>query len=323
VPEYAPNTEQRVSRKLGPRDVIDMHADLQRLFVKPDPWIVWCFKDYALRDVAGAPAWGMSHLHPATRLDDLDPWVASLGTDLFGATTYQVTAEMVDLAEGLRVNTPDLGNIREEDLPSEWGFMWFDKPVPRPSVEDKPDQEPLLMHAISWAKVPSMPVTINGQFHASVPALRVREWGFNDDMAIRPRPLHLMGQSMVPLTDQVHTPLTELWFVHMVWILMGMEITARTTEQADRHGRKRAANLKHAEVTVITLRRPARAGGKPSATPKLIDWSCTWLVRGHYRKAPHGGTYADGRERTWIRPHIKGPDGMPLRSADILYKLAR
>ena len=323
MPEYAPNTEQRVSRKLGPRDVIDMHADLQRLFVKPDPWIVWCFKDYALRDVAGAPAWGMSHLHPATRLDDLDPWVASLGTDLFGATTYQVTTEMVDLAEGLRVNTPDLGNIREEDLPSEWGFMWFDKPVPRPSVEDKPDQEPLLMHAISWAKVPSMPVTINGQFHASVPALRVREWGFNDDMAIRPRPLHLMGQSMVPLTDQVHTPLTELWFVHMVWILMGMEITARTTEQADRHGRKRAANLKHAEVTVITLRRPARAGGKPSATPKLIDWSCTWLVRGHYRKAPHGGTYADGRERTWIRPHIKGPDGMPLRSADILYKLAR
>jgi hypothetical protein len=323
VPEYAPNTEQRVSRKLGPRDVIDMHADLQRLFVKPDPWIVWCFKDYALRDVAGSPEWGMSHLHPATRLDDLDPWVASLGTDLFGATTYQVTAEMVDLAEGLRVNTPDLGNIREEDLPSEWGFMWFDKPVPRPSVEDKPDQEPLLMHAISWAKVPSMPVTINGQFHASVPALRVREWGFNDDMAIRPRPLHLMGQSMVPLTDQVHTPLTELWFVHMVWILMGMEITARTTEQADRHGRKRAANLKHAEVTVITLRRPARAGGKPSATPKLIDWSCTWLVRGHYRKAPHGGTYADGRERTWIRPHIKGPDGMPLRSADILYKLAR
>ena len=319
-------TEQRMSRKRSPREVLDLHADLHRVLARPDPWMVRCMKDYAQRDIGVHPEWGASHLNPSRSLDDLDPWIASLGSDLFGATTYQVTAEMVDLADALRESTPDLADVREEDLPSDWGFMWFDKPVPRPSCEDDEDHPPLMMHAVSWAKIPVMPVLVTDgkrKLSATVPAIRVREWGFNDDPSIRPNPLHLMGQTTVPLTSQIHTPLPELWFVHMVWILMGMEITASRTELPDRHGAKRARDLKHAEINVITLRRPARSGDKPSATPRLIDWSCTWLVRGHHRKAPHGGTFADGRETTWIRPHIKGPDGAPLRSADILYKLAR
>ena len=156
-----------------------------------------------------------------------------------------------------------------------------------------------------------------------MPAIRLREWGWNDSINVRPRPLHLMGQATIPVTGGVYTNLTEHWFVHMVWILMGMTITASRSEYPDRHGRKRAANLEHAEIRVVTLRRPAHAEDKPSATPRHIDWKFAWLVRGHYRKAPHDGTFSDGRTQTWVRPYIKGPDGLPLRSTDILYKLAR
>lgn len=320
------STEQRVSRKRSAREVLDLHADLHRQVTRPDDWMKRCMRDYAIRDTAGHPEWAASHLHPARSLNDLDPWLESLGSDLAGATTYQVTAEMVELAEALRQGTAELDDIREEDLPSDWGFMWFDKPVPRPSPEDDEDHPPLMMHAVSWARVPSMParVTDGKRSHpVNVPAIRVRRWGFNDDPDIRPNPLHLMGQSMVPLTPQVTTPLTEMWLVHMVWILMGMEITSVHEALPDRHGAKRARNLESKTISVVTLRRPARASAKPGASPKHIDWSCTWLVRGHHRKAPHGGTFADGRETTWVRPHIKGPDGAPLRSADILYKLAR
>lgn len=311
-------------RTLSAREVLDLHADLQRSLSHMDPWYREGMKTYAVQDVGGKPEWMASHLHPSVTLDDLDPWLASLGGDLAGATTYKVTAEMVDLAGALAEANPDIGKIRKEDLPSDWGFMWLDKPIPRPSVDDDEDHPPMLMHAVSWVLVPVMNVRI-GYFGktARMTAIRVREWGWNNDLDVRPRPLHLMGQAVIPITGGVYTNLKEHWHIHMLWILMGMEITASHTEQADRAGRKRARELKHAEVTVITLRRPERRGDKPSATPRQIDWSCTWIVRGHHRKAPHGGTFADGRDQTWVRPYLKGPDGAPLRASDILYKLAR
>jgi hypothetical protein len=315
-------------RTLSATDVLDMHADLQRSLAHPDPWFREGLKDYAVRDVGDTPQWAASHLHPSTSMKDLDPWLASLGSDLFGATTYQVTAEMVDLAEALAAANPTIGAIQREDLPARYGFMWLDKPIPRPSIEDTEDMEPLLMHAVSWALVPEMTVRIGwnpeSSFVGSMPAIRLREWGYNNDPDVRPRPLHLMGQATIPITGQVYTSLKEHWHVHMLWILMGMAITASRTELPGRQGAKRAANLKHKLVRVITLRRPERsAADKPSATPRHIDWTCSWLVRGHYRKAPHDGTFSDGRTETWVRPYIKGPDGLPLRSADILYKLAR
>lgn len=314
---------QTCPRTLGAREVLDLHADLQRSLAHPDPWYRAGMLDYAVRDVGDKPEWAASHLHPSTSMKDLDPWFRSLGGDLFGATTYQVTAEMVDLAEALAEANPTIGAIQKEDLPADYGFMWLDKPIPRPSIEDDEDHPPLLMHAVSWALVPAMTVRIGLGPVATMPAIRVREWGWNNDMDVRPRPLHLMGQATIPVTGSVYTNLKEHWHVHMLWILMGMEITSISTELPGRQGAKRAANLKHKLVNVVTLRRPAHRDSKPSATPRVIDWTCTWLVRGHYRKAPHGGTFKDGREETWIRPHLKGPDGLPLRSADILYKLAR
>jgi hypothetical protein len=316
---------QTCPRKLSATDVLDLHADLQRSLAHPDPWLRDGMKDYAIRDVGDKPHWAASHLHPSTDIRDLDPWFRSLSSDLFGAATYQVTAEMVDLAEALTEANPDIGKIQQEDLPSDYGFMWLDKPIPRPSIEDTEDMQPLLMHAVSWALVPEMNVRI-GNFGAvtRMPAVRLREWGYNNDLNVRPRPLHLMGQATIPITGGVYTNLKEHWHVHMLWILMGMEITSVRTELPGRQGAKRAKNLKHKLVRVVTLRRPEhRDSEKPSATPRHIDWTCTWLVRGHYRKAPHGGTFSDGREQTWVRPHLKGPDGLPLRSTDILYKLAR
>lgn len=311
-----------LARTLAPREVLDLHAGLHAMLARPDPFLRRVMIDYAHRDVADNPRWAASHLHPARRWEDLDPWIASLAGDLAGATTYQVTAEMIDLAEALVKTTPDADDIQEEDLPSPWGFMWLDRPVARPSVEDSEALPPLMMHAVSWARVPALQVTIGetGQT-ATLPAVRVREWGYNDDLSVVPRPLHLMGQTTVAMTRHVLSPLPELWTVHLIWLLMGMEISTSTIATVGRHGRKRAAALRHPSVRVITLRRPAH--GEPEGGHRHVDWSCSWIVRGHWRRAPHGGTFNDGRDRTWIKPYIKGPDGLPLRASDILYRLSR
>ena len=311
---------------LTPREVLDLHADLQRSFAKPEPLLRRTMTEYARKDLeAGPAAWAASHLHPARRLSDLDPWINSFSSDLFAATTYQVTAEMIDLAAGLTVNTPNLGQISQRDLPAPWGFVWLDKPIPRPSVEDG-DLPSQLMHAFSWAVVPELPVqigTVDGSvltLTESTPGVRLRKWGYCDDPDVYPRPLHMMGQNTIPVGHNIRTELPDHHMIHMLWILMGMEIVSTDPEQVERAARRRAENLKYQQVHVVQLRRTARRDTGP---PRKVDWSCTWLVRGHPRAAPHGGTFADGRSETWVKPYIKGPEGAPFRASDLLYKLSR
>lgn len=343
-PAGAVGAEYRADEHTAPhmtaRQVLDLHADLHRTLTSPGAFVKESFIRYAVEDAfagdgdadAGRPAtWARSHLHPAEAISpaELDKWFTSLGADLFGATTYQVTGEMIDLAEALSINTPNLDDLVPEDLPSDYGFMWFDRPIERPSVEDQPGWQPILMHAISWQVVPSVKMRIQATVKGSddepawvtlnEPGLRIREWGWKDDRNVVPRPLHLIGQSTNPLAPNIVTPLTQLHLVHMIWILMGMEITTTTPHRPDRPGFKRARNLAQQQVHVVTLRRQPH---DPGAVRK-VDWTCTWLVRGHWRHAPHGGTFADGRARTWVKAYIKGPEGLPLRAHDILYKLAR
>lgn len=305
------------------REVLDLHADLQRSFTKPEPMLRRTMTAYAHKDLETDPAWAASHLHPARRLSDLDPWIDSFSTDLFAATTYQVTAEMVDVAAGLTVNTPNLGQMEQRDLPAPWGFAWLDKPIPRPSVDDG-DRPPQLMHAFSWAAVPELPVRIGNfggaMLNSATPGVRIRKWGYCDDPGVYPRPLHMMGQNTVPVGHNIRTELPDHHMIHMLWILMGMKIVSTDPEQVDRGTRRRAQNLKFQQVHVVQLRRSERSDTGP---PRKVDWTCAWLVRGHPRAAPHGGTFADGRTETWIPPYIKDPSGMPFRASDLLYKLSR
>ena len=329
---------EHTAPRMSARNVLDIHAGLHRMFARISPLHRAMFIEYALEDLrAGNPEWVASHLHPATSSADLDPWLDSLAFDLFGATTFQVTAEMIDLARNLSVTTPDLADLVPEDLPEDSGFMWLDEPVERPSVEDKPGMAVMVMQAVSWATIPQMEVRIGeGGPIARVPAVRIREWGWNDTPNSEPRPLHLMGQSTNPLTRNVHTPLTELHLVHMIWILMGMEIVSTEPVRADRAAMRRAPNLRHHDVRVVKLRRtrPRPDADRP-VVHREIDWTCTWLVRAHHRHAhrqdhravgPYkrsGPCEVCGDATSFIGAYIKGPDGLPLKSADLLVKLAR
>lgn len=331
--------------RLAPRQVLDIHADLHRYMTGMSPQMRGLFADYARRDLEGHPEWAASHIHPA-RDGDLNVWLDSLGHDLAGATTFQVTAEMCDLAEALAINNTELGDITREDLPAEWGFMWFDKPLPRVSDDDG-DRDPLKMHAVSWAAAGNIPVTIQsdgkpitsmdeaGGYTANLPCVRIREWGWNDNDDVIPRPLHLIGQTTTVLTPNIGTSLASVRLVHMIWILMGMEIVTATRQPPEnRAARKRAANLKHNDVHVITLRRPAQHA-EPAGEHRHIDWTCTWLVRRHDRhlerqpdhhavaSKPGGPCEVCGTRTARVRPYIKGPEGLPLRAHDILYRLSR
>lgn len=81
----------------------------------------------------------------------------------------------------------------------------------------------------------------------------------------------------------------------------------------ERHARKRAERMGIAStVKTIQLRAADRRDLGSVDGDGHRDYSCRWMVRGHWRKQyyPKAGTHAP----VWIDTHIKGPEDKPLRA---------
>lgn len=294
--------------------------------------------------------------YPATDEKQLCPL---LGKELFLARTYQVTGEMVEAVTGTyRNSAKSVGFLQEEELPSEAGFVWLDKPFLSTDSRGKT----VATRAVSWSP---QSVTYADRTEAGAviyPGIRLSAWFFpsdHDDYADgdvrkfgqdRGIPMLLSHTSVLPFgqrfgghpkDDFDMTPDDFAHWVHVLWCFMETEITTNRQAQIPRPARRRAENWRKAPpaVNVITLRRIVADGVDPEETVhRQIDWSCRWVVQGHYRhldaytETKHHAT-PNGSDRehcaicrsriTWVKPHLRGPEGLPLRSVEQLYRLSR
>lgn len=70
---------------------------------------------------------------------------------------------------------------------------------------------------------------------------------------------------------------------------------------------------------MIQLRR-TEAQPHPTADGENVEWSCRWIVNGHWRNQP----YKDERKLIYIMPYVKGPDDMPLKvPTHTVYQVSR
>lgn len=81
----------------------------------------------------------------------------------------------------------------------------------------------------------------------------------------------------------------------------------------ERHRRKQIARDSNiplpSDVKVVQLRRiEPQAHGSVSEN-ESVDWSCRWIVGGHFRNQH----VREGRKLIFINPHIKGPADKPLK----------
>lgn len=64
-------------------------------------------------------------------------------------------------------------------------------------------------------------------------------------------------------------------------------------------------------IHVVRLRRSSRKPGDPTTDAEARNYTCQWLVSGHWRKP-------DPRMKepapVYVRPHVKGPENLPLRT---------
>jgi hypothetical protein len=313
------------SVKARPEEVIDVHLQLAARLQAPRPALVeftqgfaTAMADRASRRDAYYPC------DPATP-QGAEQFLRHLAGQLRLARTYQVTRNMVTLAQQLFADAKQtVTRLEEAEMPSDYGFMWLDE---SPDAYDA-DGRKTATHVITWGRqgVPAG----GGREERIRPGVRLTFWTLWEPSAAGTAQVAAMRElGNLTFSHTVALPFGERFgppaaagytdsiaaLVHVIWMLMDMPVV---TEQREaplaRPARRRAARtLKHGTVNVVTLRRAKR---DPSGEPAPVRWSCRWIVQGHWRH------YKDGT-RTWIRPYLKGPDGLAIRDTSQLWRLSR
>lgn len=102
---------------------------------------------------------------------------------------------------------------------------------------------------------------------------------------------------------------------------MEQKILVETSGHVERHARKRAERdhkVSVDKVRVVQLRRAEhRQRDEPAeGTAEHVEWTCRWVVSGHWRHQPHGPAKKE-RKLIYISPFVKGPDDKPLREHEV------
>lgn len=351
--------------------VLDYHVKLHDRLARPDHFTAQFFHTFA-KDVfnKNGVEWGSRMFFPYAAWADVSAarmWCGDLAKSLFQARTFQVTAEMVDAVTAIyerRVSAADaegdprlfkadgrprsLMHVEEHELPAPHGFVWLDKPH---TGLDRWGRV-VCDRALTWGLV-----SVRYHDGQTMPGLRLTSWYLvgdpdsydgqrPDDLESRLGPLILNHTSVFPFGEripagrEVEGAITSdnlIAWAHALWVFMDTEIVAQPKPPIDRAARRRTLrSIKQNEVTVVLLRKIAARPHEEDGEHQAIDWTCRWLVSGHWRHlsryevtrhhalpGPGGRCLTCDEQITWIKPYIKGPDGLPLRATDKLYKLAR
>lgn len=126
----------------------------------------------------------------------------------------------------------------------------------------------------------------------------------------------------IPLGDALRAPegiggAGAARFILAASLWVNQSVVVLREQPIERHARKRfmrASAVPAEAIKVVTLRRAetAASGSQINPADGAIEWSCQWIVRGHWRQQFYPST---GEHRPkWILPHVKGPEDRPLKS---------
>lgn len=306
-----------------PEEVLDTHARLVEI-LKSDTMAVHSYFTWFIHDswrknkdrAAGMFYPLMNRGKVPTRADGAK-LAHMLAASLEGATTYQVSAEMVQAMRGVWEKTM-VGKIMHldlQELPCESGFAWLDETWQMFDIRGDSDR----VRAVSWeyltARVENKKDWLGREVVPNyIPAVRVSLWTTtSESRACVKDPeqfpnatpeqlketerhlgsLSLMHTAVVPFDIRWNMPDPEeadgsadsfAGLVHMLWMFLGMEIVATRLHQPVRAFRHRVLkSIRHGEVHVVLLRRLARPGTDEELFHRDVDWGCQWVVQGHWR----------------------------------------
>jgi hypothetical protein len=247
------------------------------------------------------------------------------------AQLFYASADMTQLAVAAGTTLPNF-TITPEDLPAPVGFMVFAGVIGsyvNADLPDEPQRIPIV--AVSWgpsgftSNLPHGGLWLTfwtGPDHEFFRAHIAKENWPNPEEAFRQMiqahgPMLWDNESVWPYSGVDAEPdedqlTTAGWMqsVRAAWLLMSQPKVSEVTEiPRARPGRKRDARdgLNAAPVRLLHLRRATREQGAPDGDHAASDYTCRWMVSGHWRE--HWYPKRQVHRPMWIAPPYQGPGG--------------
>jgi hypothetical protein len=220
-----------------------------------------------------------------------------------GHTTL-VASDICQTLEVAQRGYPDVG-LFEKDLPFSNGFAWLERPFQFDAVP---------VQILSWllmyrtqSDLRQHIALVPWSFHGGT-----RFFGFSDQVGAKVIrwPYGTPWSSLDPGDQPVAR------YFATLCAFMQQKILVTGTVSAERHARKRleAQGFPHEPlIRVVELRRRESVlKHEPSNHGEEVEWSCQWIVRGHWRQQFYPSKH--GTQPIWITPYVKGPEDKPLKA---------
>jgi hypothetical protein len=237
------------------------------------------------------------------------------------ADPYYWSPQQVSMLESVAPTMP-AWTLTTDALVTRAGFCWFARPFRLPRPADAPEHD---MRGFLWG---DLRPHANHLFVAAVML-------DSPDMKAVPGtaglwPFGVTSEGFLEQTFRAEVPRRQDRAAHDAWYAPRAELQVKCIaaalaflEQrilvgnplpAARPTRKRVerAGWEHVPlVRVVTLRRPSTRAGAEHEASEPVEWSCQWVVRGHWRQ--QWCPKAQVHQPRWILPYVKGPPEKPLK----------
>lgn len=292
-------------------------------FVSDRPWMTALEMQFAaMRSVTVV----RDSLAPQDDLESVRPHLENAAQLLRSAEAFSWTRDTTTAVAQAAQSIPEDTQLADWSTfpnPACW-WWWFD--YPPFTVEGEP--APQDRHSVQGL------LLVHGYVpNASVGSLLIIPFGWYSSLGQRPIMFPFvwrweMNESIEQLVarsprhDNIVRPISRFVAAGMVWLQQ--RILIETKGPVERHRRKQLAR-EHAvplpgDVKVIQLRRSERQGDSQSESAASVEWSCRWIVSGHWRNQP----MKDGRKLIYILPYVKGPTDQPLKvPTHTVYQVSR
>lgn len=238
------------------------------------------------------------------------------------AQTFAWSSDMTKAAWLASKTIPEDARFSRDMLPDDHVacWWWFDWPLPIPMDQittcDYGDLDTEHVHGLLLCQNRLSPLTIcdcrldqNRPFLTGISAISPPEASLAE--MLRGERLNIYGETVSGHSKRSQA-LLRFVLAASVWIKQ--RILSMDSGPVERHRRKQLArefNATVSDVKVVSLRRMESQYEQRPQNHIDIEWSCRWIVNGHWRNQYHPST---GRhELKYILPYVKGPEDKPLR----------
>lgn len=239
------------------------------------------------------------------------------------AEPFFCDAEICDLISEVSKTIPVDWAFTPSILPAPAGFLWFQQPIAMPTwITDDGRQIESPISAFAWRydrRREMCDILVWTPIMDGLPAVTIYTWvtgtTLDHGLALREE---TNSDSSSPERWSA-----KLRVVAAMFAFMDQRILVEHEERPRRGARRRAQDALQREpnIRVITLRRTTNDDGDSGS--RDVEWSCRWVVRGHWRRQRVGPGLAEQRP-TWIMPHVKGPQDKPIKApTETIWRVAR